>query len=151
MKKHYFDIFHLVEHKLKGLRNKLIKLDQDLKKNELRKDYVEIGNALFMASSYQKGMKEIVIDGKTITLDERLSLSENAEKYFKLYQKSKVALEKLLEQKELTREKVSYFEKIQTQLKFASVDDILDINAELMNDGYIKQDINHTFIVCTLN
>ena len=141
MKKHYFDIFHLVEHKLKGLRNKLIKLDQDLKKNELRKDYVEIGNALFMASSsYQKGMKEIVVDGKTITLDERLSLSENAEKYFKLYQKSKVALEKLLEQKELTKEKVSYFEKIQNQLKFASVDDILDINAELMNDGYIKQD-----------
>lgn len=141
MKKHYFDTFHLVEHKLKGLRNKLNKLDQDLKKNELRKDYVEIGNSLYMASSsYQKGMKEIVIDGKNIPLDERLSLNENAAKYFKLYQKSKVALEKLLEQKELTKEKISYFEKIQNQLKFASVDDINDINLELMNDGYIKQD-----------
>ncbi|MGN1294825.1 MAG: NFACT family protein, partial [Bacilli bacterium] len=75
-----------------------------------------------------------------IPLDERLSLNENAAKYFKLYQKSKVALEKLLEQKELTKEKISYFEKIQNQLKFASVDDINDINLELMNDGYIKQD-----------
>lgn len=141
MKKHYYDTFHLVEHKLKGLRNKLVKLDLDLKKNELRKDYVDIGNSLYMASSsYQKGMKEINIDGTLIPLDERLSLNENASRYFKLYQKSKVALEKLLEQKELTKEKISYFEKIQNQLKFASVDDIQDINAELTSDGYIKQD-----------
>ena len=139
MKEHYYTAFHLVNQKLKGLRNKLVNLDKDLKRNELRNDYIEIGNLLFMyQDQYVKGMKEIEIEGRKIILDEKLNLIENANKYFKLYRKSKVALEQLEIQKRITKEKIDYFEKIQNQINYAVIDDMDDILQELRNDGYLK-------------
>lgn len=142
-KKDHFDlVFKTVEHKLKGLRKKLINLDKDVKKNQIRSDYVEIGNLLFMGQDlYVKGSSSINIEGVEIKLDPTLDLNANAKKYFKLYQKSKTALVELEKQKELTREKVEFFEQIDSQLPFATVEDMDDIIEELKNEGYIKDTI----------
>ena len=138
-KDHYDLVFHLVKHKLKGLRNKVVNLEKDYQKSLDKKDYVEIGNLLFMnQDSYVKGSKEIEIEGRKIQLDEKLSLSENANKYFKQYQKSKKALEELEKQKALTLQKIDFFEKIENQISFASISDMEDIIYELKQNGYIK-------------
>lgn len=138
-KEHYASLYHLVKHKLKGLRNKVINLNKDLIKNQNKKDYVEYGDLLYMYSSlYKKGMKEIELEGKKIPLDEKLSLSENASHYYKQYQKSKVALIELEKQKNIALEKIDFFEKIENQLTFASLNDMEEISEELKLQGYIK-------------
>ncbi len=144
-KDHYDEIFHLVKHKLKGLRNKLINLGKDYSKNQDKSSFVEIGNLLFMNQDlYQKGSKEINIDGQVIPLDEKLDLVGNAKKYFKQYQKSKVALVELKKQEELTLNKIDFFEKIENQLEFASLEDMNDIIEELKEEGYLKKDKKKT-------
>lgn len=142
-KSHYELALHTVSRKLKGLRNKLVNLDNDLKKAQLKTDYVEIGNLLFMNQElYRRGMKEIIIDDIKIPLDEKLDLVGNANKYFKQYQKSKTALEQIKIQQELAKEKISYFEKIDSQIKFASTSDMEDIIQELKKDGYLPKEKN---------
>ena len=91
---------------------------------------------------YVKGMKEITLEGVKISLDDKLDLVGNANKYFKQYQKSKTALEQIRIQQELTKEKISYFEKIDSQIKFASVIDMEDILQELKKDGYLPKEKN---------
>lgn len=141
-KDHFNMVYHLVTHKLKGLRNKLVNLEKDYQKNLSKKSYVDIGNLLFInQSSYQKGSKEITIDGQVIALDEKLSLVENANRYFKQYQKSKVALVELSKQIELTKNKIEFFEKIENQIEFATLKDMEDIISELVDNGYIKSNI----------
>jgi predicted ribosome quality control (RQC) complex YloA/Tae2 family protein len=143
-KKDHFDlVYKTVDHKLKGLKKKLINLDKDVKKNQVRSDYVEIGNLLFMSQDlYVKGSEAININGQEIALDPTLDLIANAKKYFKLYQKSKTALIELEKQKTITKEKVEFFEQIASQLPFASLEDMEDIIEELKNEGYIKVNNN---------
>ena len=139
-KEHYDLVFHLVKHKLKGLKNKLSNLEKDYQKNIEKNNYVEYGNLLLMGvDKYVKGSKEIVIEGIKIELDEKLNLIENANKYFKQYQKSKKAIEELSKQKQLTLEKIDFFEKIENQITFASIGDMEDIIYELKQNGYIKE------------
>ena len=139
-KDHYDAIYHLVSHKLKGLKNKLVKLDKEYQKSKEKSDYVEIGNLLLMAENKEiRGLREIEIYGQNIILDDKLNLIENANKYFKQYQKSKVAINELIKQKELTIEKIDFFEKLQNQLSFASISDMDDIIDELKEQGYIKE------------
>ncbi len=141
-KDHFNMIYHLVTHKLTGLRNKLVNLEKDYQKNLLKKSYVDIGNLLFINQSlYQKGSKEINIAGQTILLDEKLNLVENANRYFKQYQKSKVALVELSKQIELTKNKIEFFEKIENQIEFATLKDMEDIILELSDNGYIKTNV----------
>lgn len=142
-KDHYSLALHTVEHKLKGLKKKLINLENDLKKATIKANYVEIGNLLFMnIDQYQKGMTEIEIEGIKIKLDEKLDLIGNANKYFKEYQKSKKALEQIEIQKSITKEKIDYFEKINSQIKFATPNDMEEILLELKNDGYLPKEKN---------
>ena len=142
-KSHYELALHTVSRKLKGLKNKLVNLENDLKKAQNKTDYVELGNLLFMyQDEYVKGMKEITLEGIKIPLDDKLDLVGNANKYFKQYQKSKTALEQIRIQQELTKDKISYFEKIDSQIKFASVSDMEDILQELKKDGYLPKEKN---------
>lgn len=142
-KSHYELALHTVSHKLKGLKNKLINLENDLKKAKNKINYVEIGNLLFMnQDKYIRGMKEINIDGINIPLDDKLDLIGNANKYFKQYQKSKTALQQIKIQQDLTKDKIDYFEKINAQIKYASVTDMEDIIQELKKDGYLQKEKN---------
>lgn len=140
-KNHYDAVYHVVSHKLKGLRKKMINLEQDMKKAEEKKNYVEIGNLLYMCQDkYVKGMEEIEVEGIKIKLNPTLNLSENASYYFKQYQKSKTALEQIRIQQELTKEKIEYFEKQEVAMKYANPQDMEDIIQELKNDSYLPKE-----------
>ncbi len=81
-------------------------------------------------------MKEI-----TITLDERLSPANNAQKYFKKYNKAKIAKEELTKQIRLAKTELSYLESVEEELKKAETEeDLSEIKDELFEQGYIKRD-----------
>ncbi|WP_405102315.1 NFACT family protein [Oceanobacillus sp. FSL H7-0719] len=83
---------------------------------------------------YDPDQKEIEIE-----LNPNRTPSENAQRFFKTYQKlknSKVMVEKEIDK---TQEEINYFEQLHQQIEVASVEDIEEIREELREEGYLKK------------
>jgi len=74
----------------------------------------------------------------TIALDPQLSPSENAQRYFKRYNKAKNSLSMATEQMTAAREEIRYLETLQQQLDSASLADIEEIREELVEQQYLR-------------
>ena len=75
-----------------------------------------------------------------IALDPKLSPSENAQKYYKKYNKMKTALVEKSVQMDETDKEIAYLESVSQLLENASdFNDVADIRLELINGGYIKR------------
>lgn len=74
----------------------------------------------------------------TIALDPLLTPSENAQRYFKRYTKSKNSLIVVGEQIQATHDEIAYLDSLLQQLDHASLSDIDEIRDELIGQGYIR-------------
>lgn len=126
---------------------KIGKLKKTLKDTERGEEYQLFGE-LLTANLYQmkRGMKDITVANYyeeasfvTIPLNPQLSPSDNAQKYFSKYQKSKNAVGFVLEQIEKAEHELNYFEMLYQQLQSASPRDIEEIREELQEEGYIRK------------
>ena len=73
----------------------------------------------------------------TVELDSRLSPADNAQKYYKLYNKAKVAKEVLTKQIALWESELLYLESVKVFLSKAETeDDLVEIRDELYRSGY---------------
>ena len=73
----------------------------------------------------------------TVELDSRLSPADNAQRYFKLYNKAKVAKEVLTEQIAIWERELVYLESVKAFLSNAETeDDLAEIRDELYRSGY---------------
>ncbi|MCA0988014.1 Rqc2 family fibronectin-binding protein [Guptibacillus algicola] len=75
----------------------------------------------------------------TIELNPLKSPSDNAQQYFKKYNKAKNSINVLEEQIENAHEEIAYLEQLLQQLSSASPRDIEEIREELEEEGYIKK------------
>ncbi|MBO0959172.1 NFACT family protein [Neobacillus sp. MM2021_6] len=142
------DIERFISNEKDKNEKKIGKLEETLKEAARAEQFQRHGE-LLTANLYvaKKGMKEIeVLDyydesGGTVVipLDPRKTPSENAQKYFSKYQKAKNAVTVVLEQIELARAEVSYFDNLQQQVQAASPKDIQEIREELVEGGYIRE------------
>lgn len=73
-----------------------------------------------------------------IQLSNQLSPSENAQKYFKHYQKAKNAVSFVKEQLTATNAEIEYFANVLSQIELAEPADLDDIKVELQQEGYLK-------------
>ncbi len=75
-----------------------------------------------------------------VKLDERFSAQENAQRYFKRYQKGKAAKALAVTQREETLQEITYIEGQQNNLEKCTTDEeLLEIREELQNEGYVKK------------
>ena len=76
----------------------------------------------------------------SIPLDPRFTATQNAQRYFKKYGKSKTAItEKTIQLKD-TEEEITYLDSVLTFIEDArNVDDLEDIRAELVENGFLKK------------
>ncbi|MEW4370502.1 Rqc2 family fibronectin-binding protein [Paenibacillus kandeliae] len=136
---------------LQNERSKNIK-----KLDNLHKDQLEAGDAekyriqgeLLFASLHQisRGDKQIELvnfyDEEqrpiTITLDPQLNPSDNAQRYFKRYNKYKNSLAVIEEQLIKTHEEIAYLDSLLQQLQSAALQDIDEIREELAEQGYVR-------------
>ncbi len=138
------NIFKFTKRELKHYKTKLNKLLNALKEADNCDDLRLFGDLLYMSNALdQKGLSSIVVndfDGKDvkIALDSKLSLKENANRYYHLYQKKKRSKQYLGEQLRLTQNEISYFEAVDEQLALANWEDALVIKEELEKYGYLK-------------
>lgn len=75
----------------------------------------------------------------TIQLDPQLSPSENAQHYFKQYQKLKKSKQIITKEIKRTKNEIAYFEQLLQQIEVANEIDIDDIYEELQDEGYLKK------------
>lgn len=143
----YQDKFNKLKDKFKQIINRKLKKDKTslnkmlykLEKESNCSKYRLCGD-LIMANLYNnkdfsnsisvfdyENNKEI-----TITLDETLTLKENANRFYKLYNKGKTSLAKLSELSDVLKKDIEYYEQIQYSLDLASsVEDLLEIQPEI--------------------
>lgn len=140
-------LLHVIRQNLQRNKKKLKKLSNELKATENADEY-RIKGEVLTTYLYQikRGMTKIALPNFydnnkeiTISLSNQLSPSQNAQKYFKKYQKLKNAVTFINEQIELTKKEVAYLEEIQTQIELATPTDLNDIKTELQQEGYIKK------------
>lgn len=140
-------LLHVIRKNLQRNKKKLKKLSNELKATENADEY-RIKGEVLTTYLYQikRGMTKIALPNFydnnkeiTISLSNQLSPSQNAQKYFKKYQKLKNAVTFVNEQIELTQKEVAYLEEIQTQIELATPADLDDIKTELQQEGYIKK------------
>lgn len=104
---------------------------------------------LLIANIYRlkSGVKEVELenyyeDNKlvSISLNENLSIKQNAENYYKKYQKQKRSLITLIPQKEQAEQELSYYENLFVMVSLSEdVNDIDLVMAELEENGLIKK------------
>lgn len=142
------DLAKLLQNEASKNRKKLIKLQETLEEAQDADQYRVMGE-LLMASLHavQKGDKEAEVinyydeDQKPmrIALDPKLTPSENAQRYFKRYTKSKNSKIVVEEQIKETNVEIDYLENLLHQLQTAGIRDIEEIREELGEGGYIRQ------------
>ncbi|MGG4344845.1 Rqc2 family fibronectin-binding protein [Paenibacillus lautus] len=126
---------------------KLDNLNKDLEEAGDADRYRIFGELLFASlHQIQKGDREAQLVNfydeeqatVTIPLDPLLTPSDNAQRYFKKYNKYKNSLAVIDEQLIKTREEINYIENLLQQLSHASLSDIDEIRDELIQQGYLR-------------
>lgn len=140
------DLIHRVQNELDKNRLKLRKQEAELKATENAEDFRQKGELLTTYLSLIPNNKESVTldnyytgEPLTISLDLALSPNQNAQRYFKKYQKLKEAVKHLSGLIEETKQSIHYFESVEYNLSQANLDEIEDIREELVQAGFMKR------------
>ena len=78
-----------------------------------------------------------------ILLDEKYSIVDNSNKFFKKYQKMKTSVSYINEQLNKVYDELEYFKILNYQLTNCSVNEALDIKDELINNKYLFKPLNN--------
>lgn len=141
------DLSQLLNNERKKNTKKLKKLEREYKETNRADNYKVKGEVLtaFM-HTVEQGMEEIELENFyedyepiVIELDPQKMPAENAQWYFKRYQKMKSRKNHLASQIPLTKQEINYIDSILAQLEIASSHDIDEIRDELRNEGYLKR------------
>ncbi|TLS35273.1 Rqc2 family fibronectin-binding protein [Pseudalkalibacillus caeni] len=137
----------LVNERKKNVK-KIKKLESTLKSAE-KADEFQLYGELLTANMHavKRGDKNIEVinyydeNGATIDipLDPQKTPSENAQDYFKKYNKAKNSLSIVNEQIENAHEEIDYLDQLIQQLESASPRDVEEIREELEEQGYIRK------------
>lgn len=144
------DLRKSLQVKLDRLYNKQENLKKDLINAEKAEDFKLKGD-LITANIYQ--LKEQKTDTITVInyyhpdmpeiqveIDKKLTPTQNAQRYYKQYNKYKTAVIEVNKQLEITKDEIVYLENILISLQHAThLTDLEEIQAELVETGYIKK------------
>ncbi|MBS3680109.1 NFACT family protein [Ornithinibacillus massiliensis] len=142
------DLYRFIQNERDKNERKLKKHARTLKKAESADKYQKLGELLTanMHVVKQGDTSVTVIDyydpeqaEVTIDLNPNKTPSENAQGYFKTYQKLKTSKVKVEEEMVKTKEEISYFDQLLQQIDVAGVEDIEEIREELREEGYLKK------------
>ncbi|MCH5184822.1 MAG: NFACT family protein [Oscillospiraceae bacterium] len=147
MKQKSADLVKLLTNNTERIRKKLA-LYQNTLKNSESKEENRIKGDLITANIYKikQGDKEVIVQNyytggeMPITLSPELSPSQNAQKYYKLYNKAKNAEKEMTPLISAAEADIEYLEStLSAVMNAESEDDINDIRAELAEQGYIRK------------
>jgi len=140
------ELIRRVENELQKNRQKLKKQEKELLATENAEEFRQKGELLTtFLHQVPNDQDQVVLDNYytnqpiTISLDKALTPNQNAQKYFKRYQKLKEAVKYLTELIEETKATILYLESVETVLNQAGLDEITEIREELIQTGFIRR------------
>ena len=140
------DLIHRVQTELDKNIKKLGKQEKELLATENAEEFRQKGELLTTyLTLVPNNQDQVELDNYytnekiVIALDKSLTPSQNAQRYFKKYQKLKEAVKHLTGLIQETKDTITYLESVETALNHASISDIEDIREELVETGFIKR------------
>ena len=140
------ELIRRVENELQKNRQKLKKQEKELQATENAEEFRQKGELLTtFLHQVPNDQDQVVLDNYytnqpiIIALDKALTPNQNAQKYFKRYQKLKEAVKYLTELIEETKSTILYLESVETVLSQAGLDEIAEIREELIQTGFIRR------------
>lgn len=140
------ELIRRVENELQKNRHKLKKQEKELLATDNAEEFRQKGELLTtFLHQVPNDQDQVVLDNYytnqpiTIALDKALTPSQNAQRYFKRYQKLKEAVKYLTELIEETKATILYLESVETVLNQAGLEEIAEIREELIQTGFIRR------------
>ena len=140
------ELIRRVENELQKNRQKLKKQEKELQATENAEEFRQKGELLTtFLHQVPNDQDQVILDNYytnqpiTIALDKALTPNQNAQKYFKRYQKLKEAVKYLTDLIEETKATILYLESVETVLNQAGLDEIAEIREELIQTGFIRR------------
>lgn len=147
LKQRSSDLLKLLNNKLERSQNKLAKQKEELLSANDKEKYKIYGD-LITANIYRIDKTDEIelenfyspdLEKIVIKLDPRLTPAQNAQKYYKKYNKLKNAAEVVAKQITKTKEEIDYLENVIVNIKNCTEpEELEEIKEELMNEGYLK-------------
>lgn len=139
-------LIHVVRNELKKNRTKMKKLEATLKAADGADEFRIKGELLTTyLTQIKRGMTSITLpnfyDNEVpidILLSNQISPSQNAQKYFKKYNKMKASVSYVNDQIAKTQAEIDYLENVSSQIELAAPKDLMDIKVELQQGGYLR-------------
>ena len=140
------ELIRRVENELQKNRQKLKKQEKELLATENAEEFRQKGELLTtFLHQVPNDQDQVILDNYytnqpiTIALDKALTPNQNAQRYFKRYQKLKEAVKYLTELIAETKATILYLESVETVLNQAGLDEIAEIREELIQTGFIRR------------
>ena len=140
------DLIHRVQTELDKNIKKLGKQEKELLATENAEEFRQKGELLTTyLTLVPNNQDQVELDNYytnekiVIALDKSLTPSQNAQRYFKKYQKLKEAVKHLTGLIQETKDTITYLESVETALNHAAISDIEDIREELVETGLVKR------------
>ncbi|MCY7194471.1 NFACT family protein [Streptococcus gallolyticus] len=140
------DLIHRVQTELDKNIKKLGKQEKELLATENAEEFRQKGELLTTyLTLVPNNQDQVELDNYytnekiVIALDKSLTPSQNAQRYFKKYQKLKEAVKHLTGLIQETKDTITYLESVETALNHTSISDIEDIREELVETGFVKR------------
>ena len=140
------ELIRRVENELQKNRHKLKKQKRELLATDNAEEFRQKGELLTtFLHQVPNDQDQVILDNYytnqpiTIALDKALTPNQNAQRYFKRYQKLKEAVKYLTELIEETKATILYLESVETVLNQAGLEEIAEIREELIQTGFIRR------------
>ena len=140
------ELIRRVENELQKNRHKLKKQEKELLATDNAEEFRQKGELLTtFLHQVPNDQDKVILDNYytnlpiTIALDKALTPNQNAQRYFKRYQKLKEAVKYLTDLIEETKATILYLESVETVLNQAGLEEIAEIREELIQTGFIRR------------
>ena len=140
------ELIRRVENELQKNRQKLKKQEKELLATENAEEFRQKGELLTtFLHQVPNDQDQVILENYytnqpiTIALDKALTPNQNAQRYFKRYQKLKESVKYLTDLIEETKATILYLESVETVLNQAGLDEIAEIREELIQTGFIRR------------
>ncbi|MFS9251074.1 Rqc2 family fibronectin-binding protein PavA [Streptococcus mitis] len=140
------ELIRRVENELQKNRHKLKKQEKELLATDNAEEFRQKGELLTtFLHQVPNDQDQVILENYytnqpiTIALDKALTPNQNAQRYFKRYQKLKEAVKYLTDLIEETKDTILYLESVETVLNQAGLEEIAEIREELIQTGFIRR------------
>ena len=140
------ELIRRVENELQKNRHKLKKQEKEFLATDNAEEFRQKGELLTtFLHQVPNDQDQVILDNYytnqpiTIALDKALTPNQNAQRYFKRYQKLKEAVKYLTDLIEETKATILYLESVETVLNQAGLEEIAEIREELIQTGFIRR------------